>query len=814
MPLPQLTSGMIFAKEFRVLRHLSAGGMGAVYVVEQLSTRRERALKIMLPDLVRDPRNRERFTQEATVSARIRSDHVVEVVAAGIDEETGTPWLCMELLEGEDLSSVMARRGALPPSEVLEVLRQLGHGLGAAHRGGLVHRDLKPENIFLANSRREGVPFTVKVLDFGIAKVVGENHTAANATSALGSPLWMAPEQAEQKSIRPATDVWALGLIVFHLLTGRYYWRAASMNDFNLAFLLKEIFMDPLEPASARAAATGAAGALPPGFDAWFAGCVNRDAQGRFPSANEAVAALVPILATAAGVPVSPSNPNPVVPPTSAQPSWNTSQPAPNFGGSLAPAASQSWPGQGSGTMAVPSQQGYPMPHTPPVPAWAPPVQSAPYGAPSTAYAPNTAYAPPPYPQGGSNAKVVVILAGGALGVAGAGAAAFFVSGSGPRERADAGASNANTTNTTTPTLPNLAQAFRGPQCRGSGTRVNVTGLPRATAVASGRFHACAVVADGTVRCWGWNNMRQLGDGTTEDGYTPVLATGVGGATAVTAGLGNTCALISNGGVMCWGQGPRGPRGEPTYVDGVSGATQVDAGQLHTCAVTSDGGVTCWGLNNEGQLGDGTSTHRMRPVRVEGLSGAVQVAAGDNHTCALVRGGAVWCWGKQEQGQVGNGHRAREPVTSPSMVAGITNAVQVAAGEAHTCALLADGTVRCWGQNDRGQLGSGRAGNSPTPVAVQGVSGAARLALGSNHGCVMLRDRSMRCWGENYGCQLGGGPFQNAPVIAVENVGPVLALAPGGSHTCALRTDGAVRCWGLNTYGQLGNGVNSTQPDL
>ena len=131
-PLPQLTPGTVFARDFRVLRPLAAGGMGAVYVVEQMSTQRPRALKIMLPELVREPKARERFMQEATVSARIRSDHVVEVVGAGIDDATGTPWIAMELLEGEELADTLRRRGTLPPGEVMEVFRQLGHALGAA----------------------------------------------------------------------------------------------------------------------------------------------------------------------------------------------------------------------------------------------------------------------------------------------------------------------------------------------------------------------------------------------------------------------------------------------------------------------------------------------------------------------------------------------------------------------------------------------------------------------------------------------------------------------------------------------------------
>gem|GEM_PF-1143181 len=291
----RLEPGTIFARDFRVVRPLSEGGMGAVYVVEQVSTGKERALKIMLPQLVSDPRARERFGQEARIGGQIKSDHLVEVVGAGIDEATQTPWLAMELLDGEDLAATMRRRGRLPPGDVREIVEQVGDALGQAHALGIVHRDLKPENLFVAVSRRRGVPFTMKILDFGIAKLVQENKTAATVTAAIGSPFWMAPEQAQRgDKVRPATDVWALGLIAFHLLTGRYYWLGANApyDEFNLTALIVEVMSQPIEAASTRARALDCAAPLPAGFDGWFARCVDRSPTARFPDAQSAVAAL------------------------------------------------------------------------------------------------------------------------------------------------------------------------------------------------------------------------------------------------------------------------------------------------------------------------------------------------------------------------------------------------------------------------------------------------------------------------------------------------------------------------------------------
>ncbi len=286
-----LQPGALFARDFRIVRPLRAGGMGAVYVVEQLSTGKQRALKLMAPELVHNPEVRERFVREAKAASRIESDHVVETVTAGVDDETGAPYIVMELLRGEELADAVTRAGPLGVADVAEVLAQVGHALEQAHANGVVHRDLKPENIFLCTSRRREVPYTAKILDFGIAKLVADGMQRTG-TQPLGSPLYMAPEQTERKGrICAGTDVWALGLITFHLLTGRSYWREAEGDS--LQVLLREIIVDPLASATERAAELGVADKLPPGFDAWFARCVDRDVDRRFAEGGEAVRAFV-----------------------------------------------------------------------------------------------------------------------------------------------------------------------------------------------------------------------------------------------------------------------------------------------------------------------------------------------------------------------------------------------------------------------------------------------------------------------------------------------------------------------------------------
>ena len=293
MSVSRLEPGVVFANDYRVVKHLSEGGMGAVYVVHQLSTGRARALKLMHAEFVANADLRRRFEQEAQIGARIDSEHVVEVQAAGIDVPTGLPFLVMELLEGEDLARFVAR-GAPAARVVVDVFEQLSHAMCAAHVAGIVHRDLKPENIFIGHPRRVGVAFTLKVLDFGIAKLLAEGQT--KNTAAFGSPMWLAPEQTERSPVTPAADVWALGLIAFYLLTGRSFWKSAEAIDVTATQLLREILFEPLPPASVRAREMGIR-PLPPSFDAWFGQCVAREPTARFPSATEMHAALGDALA-------------------------------------------------------------------------------------------------------------------------------------------------------------------------------------------------------------------------------------------------------------------------------------------------------------------------------------------------------------------------------------------------------------------------------------------------------------------------------------------------------------------------------------
>jgi serine/threonine-protein kinase len=270
--------------------------MGAVFVAEQIATELTVAIKVLFPHILGSQDAVEKFQFEAKVAARVNSDHIVKVLDAGYDQESGLPFLVMELLQGEELDALVERQGPLSPIDVSEYVRQVASGLDRAHgyvnKNGnpepIVHRDLKPENIFL--SQRESGEAVVKILDFGIAKVLTD--TAKVSQEVKGTPLFMAYEQATGAALSPQTDIWALGLIAFYLLTGEIYWKAASNPQAGISALFGEVLSLPLDTPTERLRELGREPRWQPAFDAWFARCVVRDASQRFSTAGEAAREL------------------------------------------------------------------------------------------------------------------------------------------------------------------------------------------------------------------------------------------------------------------------------------------------------------------------------------------------------------------------------------------------------------------------------------------------------------------------------------------------------------------------------------------
>ncbi|HEX2882664.1 MAG TPA: serine/threonine-protein kinase [Polyangiaceae bacterium] len=293
-----LKVGEMFAGRYRVIRRLAEGGMGAVYVAVQEATELEVALKVLWPHVLQRSEAVGRFALEAKISARIRSDHIVQVFDAGFDQDTQMPFLVMELLQGLPLQGLVEQRGALAPADAIEIITQTARGLDRAHAyrdasgpAPVIHRDLKPDNIFV--TRRETGEYLVKILDYGIAKILSQSTSLSREIK--GTPIYMAYEQAVGQGLSPQTDVWALGLIAYFALTGQNYWRSTRSEESSLNTLLTEIVALPLDSASQRLTEVAPGASLPPAFDDWFQRCVNRDPKARFVSAGDAARELATV---------------------------------------------------------------------------------------------------------------------------------------------------------------------------------------------------------------------------------------------------------------------------------------------------------------------------------------------------------------------------------------------------------------------------------------------------------------------------------------------------------------------------------------
>jgi alpha-tubulin suppressor-like RCC1 family protein len=344
--------------------------------------------------------------------------------------------------------------------------------------------------------------------------------------------------------------------------------------------------------------------------------------------------------------------------------------------------------------------------------------------------------------------------------------------------------------------------------------------------IAAGSWHSCYEMS-GTVSCWGRNGDGELGDGTTTSrsvAGTPVsLLTSALGATA---GGRHGCALLGDGTARCWGENGYGqlgdgttvsPRTAPVAVSGLAGARALAAGMEHSCALLDGGGVSCWGHNDVGQLGDGTTTSSALPRTVldaasgAALTGIKAVAVDGFHACAIRANGEVACWGDNTNGQLGDGTTTTRTRAVAVVSADAMAATAVAGGGGQfSCALRADGTVRCWGAGSYGQLGDGTTTMMrTTPVTVGTVAGGVALSAGNYHACVVEASGTVKCWGANSYGQLGDGTLiGRAVAAAVALPGPAIDVACGLYHTCALLADGSAYCWGDNNFGQLGAGTD------
>jgi alpha-tubulin suppressor-like RCC1 family protein len=301
-----------------------------------------------------------------------------------------------------------------------------------------------------------------------------------------------------------------------------------------------------------------------------------------------------------------------------------------------------------------------------------------------------------------------------------------------------------------------------------------VSGLKFVTSVAAGGHHSLALLADGTLLAWGLDDFGQVGNGSAPGSNVPVPIAGLSGVKAIAAGASHSLALLSNGKVMAWGN------------------------------------------NESGQLGTGTTQESDVPVEVSGLTGVKAISAGGDFSLALLNNGTVMAWGGNESGQLGNGSTKKS--TTPAAVKGLTGVKQVSAGNDFALALLNKETISGWGNDESGQLANSSVelGTSVVPVPVGALSGVSAIAAGAEHGLALLTDGTVRAWGEDNSGEVGNGTIkavQETPV-AVTGLSGVAAISAGAQDSVALLGSGSLMAWGINRWGTLGNGANGSPSSL
>lgn len=337
--------------------------------------------------------------------------------------------------------------------------------------------------------------------------------------------------------------------------------------------------------------------------------------------------------------------------------------------------------------------------------------------------------------------------------------------------------------------------------------------------VAAGGVHTCGVATDTRGYCWGGNNSGAVGDRTTTQRQTPVLIVGGLQFRQISAGSGNggtTCGVTIAYKAYCWGANNYGQIGDgttttrlrPVPVAGGQLFRRIDSEFFHTCGVSyPDNKAYCWGYNFYGQLGDGTTTNRLKPAAVVGTLRFRLVSTGGVHTCGVTTNDRAFCWGWNRYGQIGDNTTTIRRLR-PTLVVGGQQFRQVDAGNYHTCGATTSSIAFCWGYGRDGQVGNGKAYLSFTPKRVAGGLSFERVTAGLAHSCGETTLNQAYCWGANSSGQLGDGTTtQRLTPVAVAGGHTFAQLSAGYQHTCGRTPAGAGRCWGENSSGQLGDGT-------
>jgi hypothetical protein len=330
----------------------------------------------------------------------------------------------------------------------------------------------------------------------------------------------------------------------------------------------------------------------------------------------------------------------------------------------------------------------------------------------------------------------------------------------------------------------------------------------------------CGVKLDGTLKCWGFNSYGTLGDGTTTDSSLPVtIDSGVGYKLVSTRGApARTCGITTADKLKCWGPNPDGAVGDgstdnrfsPVPVDATSDYAMVSVGGNgsggHTCAITTTGVLKCWGRNNYGQVGDGTNISKSSPVVIDSGVTYLSVSVGDDYTCAITTTHVLKCWGQNSSYfTLGDGTNINR--NSPVVINFGTSFDVVSASSARTCAITSAGVLKCWGN----RVGDGTTDFRNSPQVVDSGQAYVDVSLSGLNACGLTDASTLKCWGYNGNGELGTGNFTEylAPVDVLTGT-TFSSIAVGMSHSCGITMDGDLKCWGMNGSGQLGNGTTNS----
>lgn len=353
----------------------------------------------------------------------------------------------------------------------------------------------------------------------------------------------------------------------------------------------------------------------------------------------------------------------------------------------------------------------------------------------------------------------------------------------------------------------------------GLGTIAPLGYLPYPTIyypISVGNLHSCAI-GTGTTgtgsnagHCWGLGTMGVLGNNSENNSVIPVRVRDTEKIKSLASGLDHSCALFESRTVRCWGSGKNNQLGNnkppansliPVPVTDSSIIRQISAGYYFTCGLLENGTVKCWGNNSYGELGNGNAEPTRVAVEVKDIYNVKEISAGATFACALRANGTVYCWGNNRQGQL-----ARPISTAssfiPVQISGITNAKSIAAGTYHACALLNDGTVKCWGAIGAteyfGQLGHGGTAGSATPTLVQGITGAKSIAASALRSCVINANNSIQCWGRHYSSTTGAySATPSLSPIAIKETAGAASLTLGYTESCFANSANTIyKCWG------------------